>query len=65
MIEHKKNQIYGTTILSVRKDGKAAIAGDGQVSFGNTKANIFQTSAGEPGDKFNGFEAQSWELEIP
>ena len=26
----------GTTILSVRKDGKAVIAGDGQVSLGNT-----------------------------
>ncbi|MCB1650670.1 MAG: ATP-dependent protease subunit HslV [Alphaproteobacteria bacterium] len=26
----------GTTILSVRKDGKVVIAGDGQVSMGNT-----------------------------
>jgi ATP-dependent HslUV protease subunit HslV len=26
----------GTTILAVRKDGKVAIAGDGQISLGNT-----------------------------
>ncbi|MBE9561353.1 MAG: ATP-dependent protease subunit HslV [Proteobacteria bacterium] len=29
-------QIRGTTILSVRRDGKVVIGGDGQVSFGNT-----------------------------
>jgi ATP-dependent HslUV protease, peptidase subunit HslV len=27
---------HGTTILSVRKGGKVVIAGDGQVSMGNT-----------------------------
>ena len=27
---------HGTTILSVRKDGKVVIAGDGQVSMGQT-----------------------------
>jgi len=27
---------HATTIISVRKDGRVAIAGDGQVSFGNT-----------------------------
>ena len=37
MFEHKNpSQIYSTTILSVRKNGKVAIAGDGQVSFGPT-----------------------------
>jgi ATP-dependent HslUV protease subunit HslV len=36
MIEHKNNTLYGTTIVSVRKDGKVAISGDGQVSFGQT-----------------------------
>ncbi|MDA9231135.1 ATP-dependent protease subunit HslV [Rickettsiales bacterium] len=36
MIDHKKNTIYGTTILAVRKNNKVAIAGDGQVSLGNT-----------------------------
>ncbi len=29
-------KIRSTTILSVRKDGKVAVAGDGQVSFNNT-----------------------------
>ncbi len=27
---------HGTTILSLRKDGKVVIAGDGQVTFGKT-----------------------------
>lgn len=29
-------QYHGTTILSVRRNGKVVIGGDGQVSFGNT-----------------------------
>jgi ATP-dependent HslUV protease subunit HslV len=29
-------KLHGTTILSVRKDGKVAIASDGQISFGPT-----------------------------
>lgn len=29
-------EFHATTILCVRKDGKVALAGDGQVSFGNT-----------------------------
>jgi len=29
-------QFRGTTIVSVRRNGKVAIAGDGQVSMGNT-----------------------------
>jgi len=28
--------IHGTTILSVRRDGKVVVAGDGQVTFGQT-----------------------------
>lgn len=37
MLEHKNpSQLYGTTILSVRKNGKVSIAGDGQVSLGST-----------------------------
>jgi ATP-dependent HslUV protease, peptidase subunit HslV len=36
MIDHDPKKIYGTTILSVRKNGKVAIAGDGQVTLGNT-----------------------------
>ena len=30
------NQFRGTTIVSVRRDGKVALGGDGQVSLGNT-----------------------------
>ena len=33
---HKPDIFYGTTIVSVRKNGRVAIAGDGQVSLGNT-----------------------------
>lgn len=33
---------HGTTILSVRKDGKVSIAADGQISLGNT---IFKSTA--------------------
>lgn len=29
-------QIHGTTILAVRRNGRVALGGDGQVSFGNT-----------------------------
>ena len=29
-------QFHGTTIVSVRRDGRVAIGGDGQVSMGNT-----------------------------
>lgn len=36
MIEHKKNILYGTTIISIRTKDKAVIAGDGQVSLGQT-----------------------------
>lgn len=28
--------LHGTTIIAVRKDGQVAMAGDGQVTFGNT-----------------------------
>ena len=34
--KHDPEKIYGTTIVTVRKGGKAVIAGDGQVSLGNT-----------------------------
>lgn len=36
MINHKPDTIYGTTIVSVRKGNKVVVAGDGQVSLGNT-----------------------------
>ncbi len=31
-----KVELHGTTILAVRKDGKVVVAGDGQVTLGNT-----------------------------
>ena len=34
--ERKLEQYHGTTILGVKKDGRTVIAGDGQVSLGNT-----------------------------
>jgi ATP-dependent HslUV protease subunit HslV len=36
MAEEPAAALHGTTILSVRKGGKVVIAGDGQVTFGNT-----------------------------
>ncbi|WP_074381026.1 ATP-dependent protease subunit HslV [Bartonella doshiae] len=36
MTEHKPDIMYGTTIITVRKDGKVVMAGDGQVSLGQT-----------------------------
>ncbi len=34
--QHDPAKIYGTTIVAVRKGGTVVIAGDGQVSLGNT-----------------------------
>ena len=42
MIDHSSNTWLGTTILMVRKNNIVAIAGDGQVSFGNT---VIKTNA--------------------
>ncbi len=36
MSQSSEQTWHGTTILSLRKDGKVVIAGDGQVSFGQT-----------------------------
>ena len=77
MQEHKNpNQMYATTILSVRKNGKVAIAGDGQVSFGQTvmKSNarkirkladgsIIAGFAGATADAFTLFERLETKLE--
>jgi ATP-dependent HslUV protease subunit HslV len=70
------NLLYGTTILSVRKNGQVAIAGDGQVSFGNTvlKSNakkirklgdgsIIGGFAGATADAFTLFERLESKLE--
>lgn len=77
MFEHKNpSQIYATTILSVRKNGKVAIGGDGQVSFGATilKSNakkirklgdgsIIAGFAGATADAFTLFERLESKLE--
>jgi ATP-dependent HslUV protease subunit HslV len=67
---------HGTTILSVRREGKVVIAGDGQVSFGNTvmKANarkvrplaggsVIAGFAGATADAFTLFERLEAKLE--
>ncbi|GFQ76511.1 ATP-dependent protease ATPase subunit HslU [Trichonephila clavata] len=36
MIQHDNNKMYGTTILSIRKDKSVVVIGDGQVSLGHT-----------------------------
>ncbi len=33
---HRPNIFYATTIVSVRRNGRVAVAGDGQVTLGNT-----------------------------
>ncbi len=67
---------HGTTILTVRKDGKVVIAGDGQVSLGNTviKSNALKVRelgtggviagfAGATADAFTLFERLESKLE--
>ncbi|HWE26664.1 MAG TPA: HslU--HslV peptidase proteolytic subunit, partial [Polyangia bacterium] len=34
--QREEDRVRSTTILSVRRDGKTVVAGDGQVSLGNT-----------------------------
>ena len=67
---------HGTTILAVRKDGKVAIAGDGQVTLGNTvmkkgavkvrrmgDGNVLAGFAGSTADAFTLFEKFEAKLE--
>ena len=69
-------EMHGTTILSVRKGGKVVIAGDGQVSVGDTvmKANAIKVRrladgsvivgfAGATADAFTLFERLEGKLE--
>jgi ATP-dependent HslUV protease subunit HslV len=51
------SQWHGTTILTVRKGGKVVIAGDGQVSFGQTvmKSNARKVRSIGRGDVIGGF----------
>ena len=57
MTSHDPINWHGTTILSVRKDGKVAIAGDGQVSMGDTimKGNARKVRPLGKGDVIAGF----------
>jgi ATP-dependent HslUV protease, peptidase subunit HslV len=67
---------HGTTILSVRKNGKIVIAGDGQVTLGNTviksqarkvrrlsNGNVIAGFAGATADAFTLFERLEAKLE--
>ncbi len=68
---------YGTTIITVRKGGKVVIAGDGQVTLGNTvikatakkvrrlgsKGDIIAGFAGATADAFTLFERLEGKLE--
>lgn len=76
-MEHKNPNIwYGTTILSVRKNGKIVVAGDGQVSLGATvvkpnakkvrrigDGSIIAGFAGATADAFTLFERLEAKLE--
>jgi len=75
-MQHKPDTIYGTTILSVRKEGEVVIAGDGQVSLGHTvmkntakkvrklaDGKILAGFAGATADAFTLFERLEAKLE--
>ena len=68
-MSNSANPWHGTTILTVRKGGKVVIAGDGQVSTGQTvikhnakkvrpvgKGNVIAGFAGATADAFTLFE---------
>ena len=77
MSEHNQTSWHGTTILSVRKNGIVIVAGDGQVSLGQTviKANarkvrrlgkdnsVIGGFAGATADAFTLFERLEGKLE--
>lgn len=76
MADSDTQALHGTTILSVRKDGNVVIAGDGQVTFGNTvmKSNAIKVRplgdgsviagfAGATADAFTLFERLEAKLE--
>ena len=76
MSEKSASPWHGTTILAVRKDKKVVIAGDGQVSFGQTviksnarkvrrlgKDKVIAGFAGATADAFTLFERLEGKLE--
>jgi len=73
---HPTSPWHGTTILSVRKPGRVVVAGDGQVSFGQTvmksnarkvrrlaKGSVIAGFAGATADAFTLFERLEAKLE--
>ena len=56
---HGLIQWHGTTIIGVRKGGKTVIAGDGQVSMGNTvmKPNARSTPGRTPAENSEAIDA--------
>jgi ATP-dependent HslUV protease subunit HslV len=76
MDQNNFKKIRATTILSVRKNGRAVMAGDGQVTFGDTimkhkakkvrymyEDNVLVGFAGAAADAFNLFERLEGKLE--
>ena len=76
MSEQKNPSWHGTTIISVRKDNQVVIAGDGQVSLGNTvikgsaqkvrrigDGSVIAGFAGATADAFTLFERLESKLE--
>jgi ATP-dependent HslUV protease subunit HslV len=76
MQERENKNFHGTTILCVRKDGRVAIAGDGQVTLGQTvlkhnakkirrmyNDNILAGFAGSTADAFTLFEKFETKIE--
>ena len=72
----ENNTWHGTTIVLIRKDGKTVVAGDGQVSMGNTiikksatkvrkieKRNVIAGFAGSTADALTLFERLEAKLE--
>lgn len=57
-MDHDSNTFYATTIVSVRRNGRVVVAGDGQVTLGNTvmKANARKVRRlGKEGQVLAGF----------
>ena len=56
-MQHSPDTIYGTTIVTVRKGNRVAIAGDGQVTLGQTvlKSNARKVRRLGRGDVIGGF----------
>jgi ATP-dependent HslUV protease subunit HslV len=57
MSTHQPDTFYATTIVSVRRNGKVVVGGDGQVTLGNTvmKANARKVRRLGKGDVLAGF----------